>query len=166
MFVVLFLSSAFGGSEFLFGAVLAAPSVPQGCLGGPVGVFLRAVRGAQIGPPYCRDSLFLGSLWRPFGVLGGVFHAFFRLFWFISLIISTKGPVRLNRKRLLGSVARNLRVLRGFGWGPCVAGRPGRGPGGCSWGLLVAPGGLWVGKHNQNTCRKPLPRQACVHKPS
>ena len=55
------------GSGFWFGAVLAAPSVPQGCLGGPVGVLLRAVRGAQKGPPYRCDSLFWGSLWGPLG---------------------------------------------------------------------------------------------------
>ena len=49
-------------SGFLFGAVLAAPSVPQGCLGDPFWVLLRAARGAQKGPPYLSDSLFLGSL--------------------------------------------------------------------------------------------------------
>ncbi len=47
-----------GGSGFLFGAVLAAP---------PFGVLLHAARGAQKGPPYRRDSLFLGSLWGPLG---------------------------------------------------------------------------------------------------
>jgi hypothetical protein len=36
-------------SGFFFGTVLAVPSVPQGCLGGPVGVLLRAVRGARQG---------------------------------------------------------------------------------------------------------------------
>ena len=56
-----------GGSGFFFGAVLAAPSVPQGCLGDPFWVLLRAARGAQKGPPYRRDSLFLGSLWGPLG---------------------------------------------------------------------------------------------------
>ena len=55
------------GSGFLCGAVLAAPSVPQGCLGDPFWVLLRAARGAQKGPPYRRDSLLLGSLWRPLG---------------------------------------------------------------------------------------------------
>ena len=55
------------GSGFLFGAVLAAPSVPQGCLGCSFGVPLRTARGAQKGPPYRRDSLFLGSLWGPLG---------------------------------------------------------------------------------------------------
>ena len=55
------------GSGFLCGAVLAAPSVPQGCLGDPFWVLLRAARGAQKGPPYRRDSLFLGSLWGPLG---------------------------------------------------------------------------------------------------
>ena len=55
------------GSGFLFGAVLAAPSVPHGCLGGPFGVLLHAARGAQKGPPYRRDSLF----WGLTGVLWG-----------------------------------------------------------------------------------------------
>ena len=55
------------GSGFVFGAVLAAPSVPQGYLVGLFGVLLRAARGAQKGPPYRRDSLFLGSLWGPLG---------------------------------------------------------------------------------------------------
>ena len=48
------------GSVFVFGAVLAASSVHQGCLGGPFGILLHAARGAQKGPPYRRDSLFLG----------------------------------------------------------------------------------------------------------
>ena len=39
------------GSGFLCGGVLAAPSVPQGCLGDPFWVLLRAARGAQKGPP-------------------------------------------------------------------------------------------------------------------
>ena len=53
--------------------------------------------------------------------------------------------MRLNRKRLLGSVARNLSVLRGFGRGPGVAGRPGdaglwsRWPAGSPKGVLGAP---------------------------
>ncbi len=59
------------GSGFLFGAVLAAPSVPEGCVGGPFGVLLRAARGAQKWPPYFRDSLFLGSLWGPLVCSGG-----------------------------------------------------------------------------------------------
>ena len=67
------------GSGFLFGAVLAAPAVPQGCLGGPFGVLLHAARGAQKGPPYRRDSLFLGSLWGPVGFPGGVSRGFFAL---------------------------------------------------------------------------------------
>ena len=64
------------GSGFLFGAVLAVPSVPQGCLRTCLGVPLRTARGTQKGPPYRRDLLFLGSLWGPFGVLSGVSHAF------------------------------------------------------------------------------------------
>ncbi len=43
------LHFVFRVSGFFFGAVLAVPSVPQGCLGGPVGVLLRAVRGARQG---------------------------------------------------------------------------------------------------------------------
>ena len=47
-----------------FGGPLGAPRV---CLGGPFEVLLYAARGAQKGPPYRRDSVFLGSHWRPLG---------------------------------------------------------------------------------------------------
>ena len=79
--VVLFLSSAFfvRGLWVFLGAVLSAPSVPQGCLGGPFGVLLRAARGSQKGPPYRRDWLFLGSLWGPVGCPGGVSRGLFAL---------------------------------------------------------------------------------------
>ena len=69
------------GSGFLCGAVLAAPSVPQGCLGDPFWVLLRAARGAQKGPQYRRDWLFGGSFW-------GVMHVVFAFFWPLSLISS------------------------------------------------------------------------------
>ena len=58
------------GSEFLFGAVLAAPSVPQGCLGDPFWVLLRAARGAQKGTVLSR-VIVLGVFWCPLGCLGG-----------------------------------------------------------------------------------------------
>ena len=79
--------------------------------------------------------------------------------------------MKLHRKSLLGSVARNPCVLRGFGRGPGVAGWPGGGPGellgpllgplgasrgptetpkedyrggfGSSWETLATSGGLW-----------------------
>ena len=62
------------GSGFLCGAVLVAPSVPQGCLGDPFGVLLRAAWGAQKGPPYRRDLLF----WGLFGALWGALVGFAR----------------------------------------------------------------------------------------
>ena len=46
------------GSGFLFGVVLAAPSVPQGYLGGSFGVLLRAARGAQ----KCDRTVVIGCL--------------------------------------------------------------------------------------------------------
>ena len=73
------------GSGFLFGAVLAVPSVPQGCLRASLGVPLRTARGTQKGPPYRRDLLFLGSLWGPLGCSVGSRTLFF---WPILLISS------------------------------------------------------------------------------
>ena len=73
------------GSGFLFGAVLAVPSVPQGCLRASLGVPLRTARGTQKGPPYRRASLFLGSLWGPLGCSVGSRTLFF---WPILLISS------------------------------------------------------------------------------
>ena len=86
-FVVLFLSSAFfvkGLWVFVwrcFGGPLGAPRVSWGPLWGP----LCAARGAQKGPPYRRDSLFLGSLWGPLGCSVGSRTLFF---WPILLISS------------------------------------------------------------------------------
>ena len=72
-------------SGFLFGAVLAVPSVPQGCLRASLGVPLRTARGTQKGPPYRRDLLFLGSLWGPLGCSVGSRTLFF---WPILMISS------------------------------------------------------------------------------
>ena len=47
----------------LFWRPLSSPRVSWGPLWGP----LCAARGAQRGPPYRRDSFFLGSLWGPLG---------------------------------------------------------------------------------------------------
>ena len=55
------------GSEFLLGAVLAAPSVPQGCLGGPFGV-LCARTGA---PRRGHRTVVIRCLWGLTGVLWG-----------------------------------------------------------------------------------------------
>ena len=55
------------GSEFLFGAVLAAPSVPQGCLGGPFGV-LCARTGA---PRRGHRTVVIRCFWDLTGVLWG-----------------------------------------------------------------------------------------------
>ena len=55
------------GSEFLFGAVLAAPSVPQGCLGGPFGV-LCARPGA---PREGHRTVVIRCFWGLSGVLWG-----------------------------------------------------------------------------------------------
>ena len=73
------------GSGFLFGAVLAVPSVPQGCLRASLGVPLRTARGTQKGPRYRRDLLFLGSLGDPLGCSVGSRTLFF---WPILLISS------------------------------------------------------------------------------
>ena len=55
------------GSGFLFGAVLAAPSVPQGCLGGPIGV-LCARTGA---PSRGHRTVVIRCFWGLSGVLWG-----------------------------------------------------------------------------------------------
>ena len=55
------------GSEFLFGAVLAAPFGAPKVSWGPLWGPLCAARGAQKGPPNRRDSLF----WGLTGVLWG-----------------------------------------------------------------------------------------------
>jgi hypothetical protein len=55
------------GSGFLFGAVLAAPSVPQGCLGGPFGV-LCARPGAPRGG---HRTVVIRCFWGLSGVLWG-----------------------------------------------------------------------------------------------
>ena len=56
------------GSEFSFGAVLAAPSVPQGCPGGPFGV-LCARPGA---PRRGHRTVVIRCFWGLSGVLWGV----------------------------------------------------------------------------------------------
>ena len=54
-------------SEFLFGAVLAAPSVPTGCIGGPFGV-LCARPGAPRGS---HRTVVIRYFWGLSGVLWG-----------------------------------------------------------------------------------------------
>ena len=82
---LVFLRFLSRGSGFLFGAVLAAPSVPH--LGAPLGSFVRGQgcpEGATVPSWFVVFGVSLGS----FGVLGGVLHASFCLFWPISLISS------------------------------------------------------------------------------
>ena len=95
------------GSGFLFGAVLAATSVPQGCLGGPFGVLLRAARGAQKWPPYLRDSWFLGLSRALRGVLVA---SRWRLARFLH---SSFGPVPLISSRWACEVAPQALVWVG-----------------------------------------------------
>ena len=114
------------GSEFLCGAVLAAPSVPQGCLGGPFGV-LCARPGA---PRRGHRTVVIGCFWGLSGVLWGARWGLARFLRFRLVHTFDKLEVGLRGKRPFRSVARDVRVLRSFGRGPGVAGWPGGGPGG------------------------------------
>ena len=148
------------GSGFLFGAVLAVPSVPQGCLRTCLGVPLRTARGTQKGPPYRRDLLFLGSLWGPLGCSVGSRTLFF---WPI-LLISSRGAYEVAPQELAWVGCSRFWARSGCGglawgraWGALGA-SPGAlgglwalwGPlGGGVWeflGSLGASGGLWVAR--------------------
>jgi hypothetical protein len=85
----------------LFGAVLAVPSVPQGCLRASLGVPMCTARGTQKGPPYLRDLLFLMSLWGPSGCSVGSRRLFL---WPIFLISSGNG-FQIYRFGPIGSVS-------------------------------------------------------------
>ncbi len=67
------------GSEFVFGAVLAAPSVPQGCLGGPFGV-LCARPGA---PRRGHRTVVIHCFWSLTGVLWGAWWGLARFIPFL-----------------------------------------------------------------------------------
>ena len=83
-------------SGFFFGAVLAVPSVPKGCLRASLGGPLRTARGTQKGPRYRRDLLFLGSLWGPLGCSVGSRTLFF---WPI-LLMSSRGAYEVAPQEL------------------------------------------------------------------
>jgi hypothetical protein len=126
--VILFLSSAFfKGLWFVdrrwFGGPLGAPKVSWGPLWGPCAHGQGAPRGGH-------RTFVIRCLWGLSGALwggcpGGVSHVFFILILGSFLDELEVGPVKLNRKRLFGSFVRNPCVLRGFGRGLGVAGRPG-----------------------------------------
>ena len=67
VFFFVFLRFFERDSEFLFGAVLAAPSVPTGCIGGPFGV-LCARPGA---PSRGHRTVVIRCFWGLSGVLWG-----------------------------------------------------------------------------------------------
>jgi hypothetical protein len=156
------------GSGFLFGAVLAVPSVPKGCLRASLGVPLRTARGTQKGPRYRRDLLFLGSLWGPLGCSVGSRTLFF---WPI-LLISSRGAYEVAPQELAWVGCSRFWARSGCGglawgraWGALGAspgasrGLPGAhrspqgglqrrlwqllGDSGDLWGSLGASAGLW-----------------------
>ena len=69
------------GSGFWFGAVLAAPSVPQGCV---LGAPLRSSCTRPGAPRRGHRTVVIRCFWG----LTGILHAFFRFVWPISLISS------------------------------------------------------------------------------
>ena len=126
-------------SGFLFGAVLAAPSVPQGCLGGPFGVLLRAARGAQKWPPYRRDWLFVWSLWGSLGCLVGSRPVLSLFFWALSLM-NSRWAREVEPQTPVWVVCSKPSCFTRF-WVGSVCG----GPAGSwsRWVLLGALGGSW-----------------------
>ena len=127
----------------MFGTVLAAPSVPQGCLGGPFGVLLRAARGAQKWPPYRRDWLFVWSLWGSLGCPVGSRPVLSLFFWALSLMnsrwareVEPQAPVWVGCSK----PSCFTRFWAGSGCGRLAGGR--------AWGALGAspgaPGSLWA----------------------
>ena len=137
----------FRGSEFLFGAVVAAPSVPQGCLGGPFGV-LCARPGA---PRRGHRTVVIRCFWGLTGVLWGARWGLARFLRFLLADFLDKLEVGLRSCTARVCLCRLPETLVFYEvLGGVRVWRAGRGAGlrgsrGLSWGAFGPSGGLWLG---------------------